>query len=117
MIVPVSLIESSVIKMNVKISKRHRINLAALVEEIFSDECQYSKHLFSSEDYTATKSVENNKNFTYQINKAAEAKSKTQEKTVTKTSYNDDDNNNNNVLIDDKTKTETQVNNGCSPGQ
>lgn len=103
--------------MSVKKRRRHGINLAALVEELFADECQYSKNLFLSEDYTSSKSVENYNNFTYQINKAAEAKSKTQEKTVTKTFYNDDDNNNNNVLIDDKTKTETQVNNGCSAGQ
>lgn len=92
------------------------MNLDALIEELFSDECQYSTHLLSAEDFIA-KSVENNNNFPYQINEAAEAKSKTQRKTIAKSFYNDDDNNNNNVLIDDQTKRETQVNNGCGAGQ
>lgn len=102
--------------MNTRKRERSNVDLDALLDEIISNDYQYFSNLLSTDDFI-DKQVESNHNFPYQINEAAEAKSKTERKTATKSFYNDDDNNNNNVLIDDKAKTETQANNGYGAGQ
>lgn len=101
-----------------EVQKRKNLDkdLQALIDEILLDECEHSTQLLPSKD-VANKSIDGCRKFPNERNEAVGAKSKTNRKTIAKSFYNDFDNNNNNVLIEDKTKTETQVNTECSAGQ
>lgn len=90
--------------------KRCLIDLSALVDEIFSDECDY----FTSSEKSNAKLINNDRDFLDEPSDAVTAKSKTTSKTITKSNCAD----NNNILTSGKARRKTtQSNCGCNAGQ